>query len=201
LIGTVLTMALATLAAMGLSALTHLDLRSLTLGMMPGGIAEMSLTAETLQLPVPLVTAMQVMRLLFVLFLAEPLFRRWNRRPICTQPQPNSYPKPLPLRLIQRPHQRKLPINLIHQRPQIPTPWLNRLSLQPLAQLRQPHRPKVPATPFEAVRNPSQRLRIIPGLGQRFDALLGIIEKGIEQLGIFAFHDFLQTRQHLRVQM
>ena len=80
LIGTALTMALATLAAVGLSALTHLDLRSLTLGMMPGGIAEMSLTAETLQLSVPLVTAMQVMRLLFVLFLAEPLFRHWNRR-------------------------------------------------------------------------------------------------------------------------
>lgn len=81
LIGTALTMALATLAAVGLSALTHLDLRSLTLGMMPGGIAEMSLTAETLQLSVPLVTAMQVMRLLFVLFLAEPLFRHWNRQP------------------------------------------------------------------------------------------------------------------------
>jgi uncharacterized membrane protein AbrB (regulator of aidB expression) len=28
-----------------------------------------------------LVTAMQVMRLLFVLFLAEPLFRYWNRQP------------------------------------------------------------------------------------------------------------------------
>ena len=81
LVGTALTMALATLAAVGLSALTHLDLRSLTLGMMPGGIAEMSLTAETLQLSVPLVTAMQVMRLLFVLFLAEPLFRHWNCRP------------------------------------------------------------------------------------------------------------------------
>jgi len=58
--------------------MTALDLRSLTLGMMPGGIAEMSLTAETLQLSVPLVTALQVMRLLFVLFLAEPLFRLWN---------------------------------------------------------------------------------------------------------------------------
>jgi membrane AbrB-like protein len=81
LIGTALTMLIATLAAVGLSALTHLDLRSLTLGMMPGGIAEMSLTAETLQLSVPLVTAMQVMRLLFVLFLAEPLFRHWNRQP------------------------------------------------------------------------------------------------------------------------
>jgi hypothetical protein len=40
----------------------------------------MSLTAETLQLSVPLVTAMQVMRLLFVLFLAEPLFRHWSRQ-------------------------------------------------------------------------------------------------------------------------
>lgn len=79
LIATALTMLMAGLAALGLSVLTRLDLRSLTLGMMPGGIAEMSLTAEVLQLSVPLVTAMQVMRLLFVLFLAEPLFRHWNR--------------------------------------------------------------------------------------------------------------------------
>ncbi|HEX8543288.1 MAG TPA: AbrB family transcriptional regulator [Pseudomonas sp.] len=80
LLGTALTMLIAALAALGLSAATHLDLRSLTLGMMPGGIAEMSLTAEVLQLSVPLVTAMQVMRLLFVLFLAEPVFRYWDRR-------------------------------------------------------------------------------------------------------------------------
>jgi membrane AbrB-like protein len=78
LVATALSMLIAASAAWALSSLTHLDLRSLTLGMMPGGIAEMSLTAETLQLSVPLVTAMQVMRLLFVLFLAEPLFRRWN---------------------------------------------------------------------------------------------------------------------------
>ncbi|WP_367598923.1 AbrB family transcriptional regulator [Pseudomonas fulva] len=77
LVATALSMALAGAAAWGLSLLTALDLRSLTLGMMPGGIAEMSLTAETLQLSVPLVTALQVMRLLFVLFLAEPLFRYW----------------------------------------------------------------------------------------------------------------------------
>ncbi|NBB11068.1 AbrB family transcriptional regulator [Pseudomonas sp. SLFW] len=80
LIGTALTMSIAALCAWILSAATHLDLRSLTLGMMPGGIAEMSLTAEVLQLSVPLVTAMQVMRLLFVLFLAEPLYRYWNRQ-------------------------------------------------------------------------------------------------------------------------
>ena len=77
LLGTALTMLIASLCALGLSALTQLDLRSMTLGMMPGGIAEMSLTAETLQLSVPLVTALQVMRLIFVLFLAEPLFRYW----------------------------------------------------------------------------------------------------------------------------
>jgi len=79
LVATALSMAVAGAAAWALSTLTGLDVRSLTLGMMPGGIAEMSLTAETLQLSVPLVTAMQVMRLLFVLFLAEPLFRRWQR--------------------------------------------------------------------------------------------------------------------------
>ena len=79
LLGTALTMLIASLCALGLSTLTQLDLRSMTLGMMPGGIAEMSLTAETLQLSVALVTALQVMRLIFVLFLAEPLFRYWNR--------------------------------------------------------------------------------------------------------------------------
>jgi uncharacterized membrane protein AbrB (regulator of aidB expression) len=73
-------MLIASLCALGLSTLTQLDLRSMTLGMMPGGIAEMSLTAETLQLSVPLVTALQVMRLIFVLFLAEPLFRYWVRQ-------------------------------------------------------------------------------------------------------------------------
>ncbi|MDF0731127.1 AbrB family transcriptional regulator [Pseudomonas entomophila] len=79
LVATALCMLVAAGAAWGLSLLTHLDLRSLTLGMMPGGIAEMSLTAETLQLSVPLVTALQVMRLLFVLFLAEPMFRYWAK--------------------------------------------------------------------------------------------------------------------------
>ncbi|MEA5670110.1 AbrB family transcriptional regulator [Pseudomonas sp. MH2] len=80
LVATALCMLIAGGAAWVLSLFSHLDLRSLTLGMMPGGIAEMSLTAETLQLSVPLVTALQVMRLLFVLFLAEPMFRYWVRQ-------------------------------------------------------------------------------------------------------------------------
>lgn len=80
LVGTLLTMLIAGVAAWLLSLATALDLRSLTLGMMPGGIAEMSLTAETLQLSVPLVTALQVVRLILVLFLAEPLFRIWDSK-------------------------------------------------------------------------------------------------------------------------
>jgi hypothetical protein len=51
------------------------------------------------------------------------------------------------------------------------------------------------------MRNPPQRLRIIPSLAQRLDTFLGIIKKGIKQLRILAFHDFLQPRQHRRVQM
>lgn len=79
LLATSLGMAFAALAAELLGWLDGLDHRSLMLGMMPGGIAELSLTAEALQLSVPLVTALQVLRLLLVLFLAEPVFRRWQR--------------------------------------------------------------------------------------------------------------------------
>lgn len=80
LLGTLLCMLVAALLAELLSWLGALDHRSLLLGMMPGGIAELSLTAEALQLSVPLVTALQTLRLLLVLFLAEPLFRAWLRR-------------------------------------------------------------------------------------------------------------------------
>ncbi|BAN50016.1 AbrB family transcriptional regulator [Metapseudomonas resinovorans] len=80
LLATSLGMAFAAVAAELLGWLDGLDHRSLMLGMMPGGIAELSLTAEALQLSVPLVTALQVLRLLLVLFLAEPVFRRWQKR-------------------------------------------------------------------------------------------------------------------------
>ncbi len=80
LLATTLGMAFAAVAAELLGWLDGLDHRSLMLGMMPGGIAELSLTAEALQLSVPLVTALQVLRLLLVLFLAEPVFRRWQKQ-------------------------------------------------------------------------------------------------------------------------
>jgi membrane AbrB-like protein len=53
---------------------------TMVLGTSPGGIAEMAITAKVLQLGVPVVTAFQVCRLVAVLVLVEPLFRRgWVR--------------------------------------------------------------------------------------------------------------------------
>lgn len=80
LAATLLAMCAAALAAEALGWLGALDQRSLMLGMMPGGIAELSLTAEALALSVPLITGLQVLRLMCVLFLAEPAFRLWQRQ-------------------------------------------------------------------------------------------------------------------------
>lgn len=60
-----------------LAWLSGQDHLSLILGLMPGGIAELSLTAEALHLSVALVTALQILRLFLVMFLAEPLFKLW----------------------------------------------------------------------------------------------------------------------------
>lgn len=80
LVATLLAMLAAALAAEALGWLGALDQRSLMLGMMPGGIAELSLTAEALALSVPLITGLQVLRLMCVLFLAEPAFRLWQKQ-------------------------------------------------------------------------------------------------------------------------
>ncbi len=108
--------------------------------------------------------------------------------------------KPLPLRLIQGLYQGKFMVDLIDQIPKVHC-RLDRLIFEALAQMRQAHRAEVATAALEAMGNASQRLGIVPGLAQRFDTLLGIIEEGVEQLGVLAFHDFLQTRQHVRVQM
>ena len=67
-----------------LAGLTGLHPVTLMLATAPGGIAEMAITAQVLQLGVAVVTAFQVCRLVAVLLLAEPLFgwlerRRWRR--------------------------------------------------------------------------------------------------------------------------
>ncbi|WGK61742.1 AbrB family transcriptional regulator [Halopseudomonas sp. SMJS2] len=71
-----------------LGRFTEVEVAGLTLGLMPGGITELSLTAEALHLSVALVTALQVARLLLVMFFAEPVFRLWQRRaPVLDAPQ------------------------------------------------------------------------------------------------------------------
>lgn len=55
---------------------TALPWVTLLLGTSPGGITEMAITAKVLQLGVPVVTAFQVCRLIAVLMLVGPMFRR-----------------------------------------------------------------------------------------------------------------------------
>ena len=55
---------------------TGLHPATLVLGTSPGGITEMAITAKVLQLGVPVVTAFQVCRLVAVLLLVAPLYRR-----------------------------------------------------------------------------------------------------------------------------
>jgi membrane AbrB-like protein len=74
-----LAMLAAAALGQGLGWLAGENQNALMLGMMPGGITELCLTAEALHLSVALVTALQVLRLFLVMFLAEPLFRLWQR--------------------------------------------------------------------------------------------------------------------------
>jgi hypothetical protein len=76
--------AIATGAALawGLAGMTGYNPWTLALGLAPGGIAEMSITAKVLQLGVPLVTAFHVTRLAVLLLCTAPLFawlQRWRR--------------------------------------------------------------------------------------------------------------------------
>ena len=63
-------------AAVLVATLTGLHPATVVLGMAPGGIAEMCITAKVLQLGVPLVTAFQVTRLVSLLLLTAPVFAR-----------------------------------------------------------------------------------------------------------------------------
>ena len=76
-LGTLGMIALCAAMAWVLAWATGLHPVTLMLDTAPGGIAEMAITAKVLQLGVPVVTAFQVCRLVAVLLLAEPLYRRW----------------------------------------------------------------------------------------------------------------------------
>lgn len=61
--------------ALLLDQTTSIPLATLLLGLAPGGIAEMAITAKVLQLGVPLVTAFQVTRMALVVIITGPLYK------------------------------------------------------------------------------------------------------------------------------
>ena len=77
-IGTLAMIAASGLFAWGLARLMRLHPATVLLGTSPGGIAEMCITAKVLQLGVPTVTALHVVRYVAVLTLTAPLYR-WER--------------------------------------------------------------------------------------------------------------------------
>jgi membrane AbrB-like protein len=85
--GTVGLMAICAVFAAALAWTTGLPWVTLLLGTSPGGITEMAITAKVLQLGVPVVTAFQVCRLIAVLVLVEPMYRRIYPKPERARPQ------------------------------------------------------------------------------------------------------------------
>jgi membrane AbrB-like protein len=61
--------------ALLLDQMTDIPLATLLLGIAPGGIAEMAITAKVLQLGVPLVTSFQVTRMALVVIVTGPLYK------------------------------------------------------------------------------------------------------------------------------
>ncbi|MGV1988716.1 AbrB family transcriptional regulator [Agrobacterium sp. 22-221-1] len=79
LVGTLCLLLLTCGSAAILARFTPLDWRSAVLGIAPGGVTEMALTAQFLHQSVPVVTAAQVVRIFLLMPLARPLIR-WTER-------------------------------------------------------------------------------------------------------------------------
>ncbi|WP_024813674.1 AbrB family transcriptional regulator [Acidovorax sp. JHL-3] len=89
-LGTVGVIAACATFGVALAWATGLHPATAILGTAPGGMTEMSITAKALQLGVPVVTALQVTRLVAVLILVRPAYRLWAtwRRDGVHSPQP-----------------------------------------------------------------------------------------------------------------
>jgi membrane AbrB-like protein len=66
-----------------ISRATTVDLATLVLAIAPGGVAEMSLTARTLHLGAPEVTAFHLVRIVMVVLISAPIFGAISRRKPC----------------------------------------------------------------------------------------------------------------------
>lgn len=76
----VIHLLLTVMAVIGLAHVTGIDVSILGLGFAPGGVAEMTITAKTLQLGVPIVTMLHVVRMVAVIGTAGFLYHWINRR-------------------------------------------------------------------------------------------------------------------------
>jgi membrane AbrB-like protein len=74
LVFTVLAIFLAFLLALLIENQTTVPLPTLMLGLTPGGIAEMAITAKVLKLGVPLVTSFQITRMVLVVVMTGPIY-------------------------------------------------------------------------------------------------------------------------------
>ncbi len=72
-------MAIAAGAGYVISLVTGIPLPTIWLGLAPGGLAEMSITAKVLNLGVPIVTAFQVTRLVFVVMVTGWFYKKYVR--------------------------------------------------------------------------------------------------------------------------
>lgn len=79
MLGTMVLLVLIGGAALLLARITPVDIRSLLLGIVPGGVTEMALTAQFLHQNVAVVTAAQIVRIFVLMPLARPLIR-WTER-------------------------------------------------------------------------------------------------------------------------
>lgn len=72
----VISLLLAMLVGYVITFVTDIPLETIWLGMAPGGLAEMTITAKVLELGVPIVTAFQVSRLVFVVLITGWLYNK-----------------------------------------------------------------------------------------------------------------------------
>jgi len=74
-LATILMMIIVVLLSVVISNFVQVNYLGLILGMMPGGITELTLTAEALSLSVALVASLHILRIVLIIFLALPVYR------------------------------------------------------------------------------------------------------------------------------
>jgi len=81
---TIGAMLICAVVGLALAELSGLPIATVFLGVAPGGLAEMAITAKVLMLGVPLVVAFQVTRMVFVVLVTGPIYERFlkSREPI-----------------------------------------------------------------------------------------------------------------------